>query len=177
MYSLSFVPDLEVPFKGKWIWKLKTLPRIQFFVWPCMHHSISVRECLSARGIAVENNYPICLNGLENIIHALRDCPLAKGIWYQLGVLPSDLVFFAENLKEWLVSNCNAKMSHRSGQLPWFQVFLFAIWMIWKNRNHHVFKGGVQNPNVAKEILARAMEYNHCESSHTTVKRMVFEKY
>ena len=92
-------------------------------------------------------------------------------------MLPSDLVFFAENLKEWLVSNCNAKMSHRSGQLPWFQVFLFAIWMIWKNRNHHVFKGGVQNPNVAKEILARAMEYNHCASSHTTVKRMVFEKY
>ena len=140
-----------------------------------MHHSIGVKECLSARGIAVGNSCPICLNGTENIIHALRDCPSAKGIWYQLGVLPSDPMFFAENLKEWLVSNCNAKPSHRSGQLPWFQVFLFAIWLIWKNRNHHVFKGEVQNPNVAKEILARAMEYNYCASSHTAAKRVVLK--
>ena len=169
------MPNMEMPFRGRWIWKLKTLPRIQFFVWQCMHHSICVRECLSTRGMAIENSCPICLNGLESIIHALRDCPLAKAIWHQLGVLPSDLVFFAENLKEWLFSNCNAKPSHRSGQLSWFQVFLFTIWMIWKNRNHHVFKGEVQNPNVAKEILARVMEYNFCASNHTEAKRVVLK--
>jgi len=90
-------------------------------------------------------------------------------------VLPSDLVFFADNLKEWLIFNFNAKPNHRPGQLPWFQVFLFAIGMIWKNRNHHVFKGGVLYPNVAKEILARVMEYNHCASSHTAAKRMVMK--
>ena len=71
VYSLTLVPDLKVPFKGKWIWKLQTLPRIQFFVWQCMHHSIGVRECLSARGIAIDNTYPICHNCLENIIHVL----------------------------------------------------------------------------------------------------------
>ena len=88
------MPNLDVPFRGRWIWKLKTLPRIQFFVWPCMHHSIGVRECLLARGTAIENSCSICLNGPESIVHALRDCPSAKAIWHQFGVLPSNPVFF-----------------------------------------------------------------------------------
>lgn len=52
---------------------------------------------------------------------------------------------------------------------------MFAIWMIWKNRNQYVFKEGVQNLNVAKEILARAMEYSDCASSHTAAKKMVLK--
>ncbi|KAK9990806.1 hypothetical protein SO802_025791 [Lithocarpus litseifolius] len=31
-------------FNGKWIWKLKVLPRIQFFIWMCFHNSIATRE-------------------------------------------------------------------------------------------------------------------------------------
>lgn len=69
-YLLTLEPDLEVPLRGKWIWKLKTLPRIQYFVWQCMHHSIGVKECLSARGIPLDSYWPICLNGPENILHA-----------------------------------------------------------------------------------------------------------
>lgn len=69
-YLLTLEPDLEVPLRGKWIWKLKTLPRIQYFVWQCMHHSIGVKECLSARGIPLDSSCPICLNGPENILHA-----------------------------------------------------------------------------------------------------------
>ncbi|KAK4578315.1 hypothetical protein RGQ29_028437 [Quercus rubra] len=174
-YSLTLSPSSEVPFKGKWIWKLNTLPRIQSFVWQCMHHSISVRECLTARGMDIDNSCPICRNGPESILHALRDCPSARDIWHQLGVPPSDSVFFVANLKDWLVSNCNSKLRQRAGQLPWFQVFLFAIWMIWKNRNHFVFKGTMQYPNVAKEILGRVMEYTYCAYSHTAVKRMMMK--
>ena len=32
----------DAPFNGQWIWKLKTLPRIQMFVWKCMHLSLGV---------------------------------------------------------------------------------------------------------------------------------------
>ena len=164
-----------MPFRGKWIWKLNTLPRIQSFVWQCIHHSISVRECLTARGMDIDNSCPICRNGPESILHALRDCPSARDIWHQLGVPPSDSVFFVANLKDWLVFNCNSKLRQRAGQLPWFQVFLFAIWMIWKNRNHFVFKGTMQYPNVAKEILGRVMEYTYCAHSHTAAKRMMMK--
>ena len=44
-------------------------------------------------------------------------------------------------------------------------VFLFAILLIWKNRNHVVFKGKNQNPVLAIEIKNQAMEYHLCASS------------
>jgi len=36
-YLMALKPMVEAPFRGKWIWKLKILPRIQTFVWKCMH--------------------------------------------------------------------------------------------------------------------------------------------
>ena len=36
-YLMVLEPIVEAPFWGKWIWKLKILPRIQTFVWKCMH--------------------------------------------------------------------------------------------------------------------------------------------
>lgn len=41
-YMLATDSMRDAPFKGKWIWKLKTMPRIQVFVWKCLHHSIWV---------------------------------------------------------------------------------------------------------------------------------------
>ena len=35
---------------------------------------------------------------------------------------------------------------------PWKFLFLFAVWMIWKFRNHIVFRNKNMSPNLAKEI-------------------------
>ncbi|KAL0006038.1 hypothetical protein SO802_013599 [Lithocarpus litseifolius] len=40
----------DPPFNGSWIWKAHTLPKIQVFVWKCMHDSIGVKSCLVRRG-------------------------------------------------------------------------------------------------------------------------------
>lgn len=121
------------------------------------------------------NTCSLCQNGTETIIHALRDCPSAKATWHQLGVCPTDPSFFAANLKDWLFSNCNADQKSGTGQPPWHQVFLFAIWLIWKNRNQYIFKDRTQNPNVAKDIMARAMEYTHCACNHTAAKKLILK--
>ena len=42
-------------FRGKWIWKVRTLPRIQSFVWLCCQESIRVKECLNQRGILADS--------------------------------------------------------------------------------------------------------------------------
>ena len=114
-YLLMLEPDIEAPFKGKWIWKLKTLPRIQTFVWKCMHKNNGVRECLSARGLNLDIVCPTCQVGFESILHALRDCPLVRNIWQQLGVSPADPSFFTESLEGWLTSNCKADSKSDEG--------------------------------------------------------------
>ena len=50
-YGLATDSLSDALFNGKWIWKLKILPKIQNFVWKCMRHSIGVNQCLAARGL------------------------------------------------------------------------------------------------------------------------------
>ncbi|KAL0011764.1 hypothetical protein SO802_006872 [Lithocarpus litseifolius] len=64
-------------FNGKWIWKLKVLPRIQSFIWMCIHNSIATRERLASRGLQVDTVCSMCNLHPETIIHLLRDCHVA----------------------------------------------------------------------------------------------------
>ena len=43
-------------FQGAWIWKLKTFPKIQMFLWKCYYNSIPVKVVLAQRGIQM----PLC---------------------------------------------------------------------------------------------------------------------
>ena len=80
-YLLTIDSRGDAPFKGNWIWKLKTMSRIQAFVWKCMHNSIRVNQCLMIRGIQVEAYCPRCHREAESILHALRDCLISKRVW------------------------------------------------------------------------------------------------
>ena len=77
-YGLATNSLRDAPFNGKWIWKLKILPRIQNFVWKCMHRSIGVKRCLVDRGLQVDANCPRCHVEAESILHMLRDCPVSR---------------------------------------------------------------------------------------------------
>ena len=46
-YKIAINLENIDPFRDKWIWKSKVLPRIQSFVWFCYHGSIGVKECLN----------------------------------------------------------------------------------------------------------------------------------
>lgn len=59
-------------FNSKWIWKLKVLPIIQFFIWMCLHNSIATRERLVSRGLEMSMLFPLCNSYPETIIHLLR---------------------------------------------------------------------------------------------------------
>ena len=70
---------------------------------------------------------PLCCNGVENILQALRDYIKLKQVWNQLGLNASNLDFWHFNLIDWLsfIARSNIKM-HDTG-LPWKVVFPIAI--------------------------------------------------
>ena len=57
-------------FDVTWIWKLYILPKIQMFMWKCLHQAIGVKECLAARGMQLNVSCPRCNVANESIIHA-----------------------------------------------------------------------------------------------------------
>lgn len=94
------------PFHGNQVWALKTLLRIQIFLWKCCHSSIDVKECLVARGMTMETTCPLCHGNIESIGHTLRDCLIIVPIWNALGSQSSNGQFFSLNLHTWLAINC-----------------------------------------------------------------------
>ena len=117
-YLLASEPLPDSAFHGKWIWKLDTLPRIQTFIWKCMHQSIGVRDCLQARGMLVDNLCPHCNSSVESILHALRDCHTIKAKWNQLGISCQDSTFYLANLQDWIMTNCRDKGVRSAWQVP-----------------------------------------------------------
>ena len=69
------------------------------------------------------------------------------------------LYFFTLSLQEWLNANATSNLHHISGPLPWNHVFLFGIWLLWKDRNSCIFKNKNPNHNLGKEIVDCASEY------------------
>ena len=139
-----------------------------------MHHSIGINQCLLARGMQVDPNCFRCHSEAESILHALRDCPLSKSVWDQLGRRTSNPPFFSQNLHDWLNVNATSGQQYTTGQIPWNLVFLFGIWFLWKGRNQLLFNNKNQNPNLAKEIVDRAAEYHFC-ANISLEKRLVLK--
>ena len=117
-YCFAIDPSKTETFAGKWIWKLNTLPRIQMFVWKCMHGSIGVKECLLGRGINQDPTCLLCHLEAESISHALRDCICIKPIWAQLRRQALTPFFFSQSTREWLLSNCHDKTNYMADLPP-----------------------------------------------------------
>lgn len=164
-YRLVAGLDPNPIYSGNWIWKLQSLPKIQFFLWKCSHNSIGVNECLAARGVNVDPSCPLCKKEPESILHALRDCDLVRVVWNELGALGVDRGFFASNLGDWMMTNGKLDIALNKFSPPWKIIFSFAVWNLWKNRNQAVFKRWPQNSNLVQDIINSAVEFFHCAVS------------
>ena len=80
-YGLAMESSNEIAFTTSWIWKADLLPKVRMFLWLCAHNSIGVKVCLGRRGVVQDEVCPVCYNGAETILHALRDCSHLKHIW------------------------------------------------------------------------------------------------
>ena len=181
-YSLVNGIALDLTFSTKWIWKANTLPRIKTFMWQCANNSLGVKGCVTRRGMGIDDTCPFCQEGVETVLHGLRDCSWVRLIWRQLGVLPSNQDFWGLDLQDWLVYNGLWKPNGAVGSLPCKMVFPFALWNIWKSRNGYVFRGKIPNPKLAEEIVNQGMEFLYCVDSPrdltcSIIKRVRWENH
>jgi len=65
----------------KWIWKIDTMPKIQFFLWQMFHHALPVTGILIRRDVNLNPSCPLCLEDIETIYHLFKDCCITKRVW------------------------------------------------------------------------------------------------
>ena len=44
----------------EWVWKVEALPKIQFFLWLCLHNNVPTGEFLGLRGLNLDTSCSLC---------------------------------------------------------------------------------------------------------------------
>ncbi|MBA0566148.1 hypothetical protein Golob_010992, partial [Gossypium lobatum] len=97
---------------------------------------------LTRRGIGHDLACGLCDHGPEDVLHAIRDCPVAaRNIWDQLIPLDWYSRFYAGNIHEWLDSNLENQHDWCLGDVDWQCLFGITAWRIWKNLKFFIFQG------------------------------------
>jgi hypothetical protein len=140
-YSIACNKFSECPSSrpSSWIWKVRTSPRIMFFIWQCYYLSVPVQEILASRRMNIPTFCPRCLSPNESLIHMLRDCPDSIAFWNSFRFPSLGFQFYSASLLDWIHINCTASSTH-DHNIPWQTLFSFGIWSLWLRRNQFVFK-------------------------------------
>lgn len=108
--------------KWSWLWKTKTQPCIEFFLWVCYHRKVLVAEVLSQRGMNIPVSGSRCVNQPESVEYILGEWPSAISFWNELGIPISKKASFSISIEEWIRANCQAYEIHASNT-PWSIMF------------------------------------------------------
>ncbi|EEF42915.1 nuclease, putative [Ricinus communis] len=94
---------------------------------------------------------------MEEAVHVVKDCVIAKQMWD--GFLPTQLkgMFFALSLKDWVIHYINLDFTMKDNTV-WKSLFGVAVWSLWNRRNRVVFNGEVPVHLLVKDIRTRVLE-------------------
>lgn len=145
----------------KWqaIWKGKPIPKRKYFLWLARQDRLLTNKVRVVRHLTTDGSCKECSHNMEDSLHVLRDCPIAKHLWMQL--LPESIHqhFFPKNLEEWIDMNMGCDMESISHHIPWQTIFAQAAWSLWTWRKKRIFEQGFSNPtNPMEIILLKAQE-------------------
>ena len=85
-----------------WIWKLKLLPKIKFFLWLVIRDAFPTREFLIARRLEITNMCYLCKQNVENIDHIFKYFPFVQGIWDRIKYNCLTPLFYEGDFLSWL---------------------------------------------------------------------------
>ena len=156
----------EVCFQGAWIWKLKTLPKIQMFLWKCYHHSIPIKAVLAQKGIQMPPCCDICRDKPETASHVLRECTAAQVFWAESNMLDEMHNTMTLDIVDWIKVNAWCKVFAKGKNYSWAHYFLFGLWQLWLSRNKRLFQPLQHTWNLTKSMEAQVYEFCYCVLDH-----------
>lgn len=127
-------------FKGGWVWKVRSIPKVLFFLWKCCHLGIPVRDTLCDKGMQSDPVCPVCKTDTESIENALRDCPAVQSFWNSFSPPIHPSLFYGINIIDWLRLNCQSSCKCGVSEIDWGVIFPMVVWSIWLRRNNMAFE-------------------------------------
>ena len=91
------------------IWSLKIPERVWSFIW-LVHNDRWITSYHKSQTHIGEPWCHHCVDNVENVLHVLRDFPLAKSVWCNLIKIEARENFHVANLQEWIHMNLYQKL-------------------------------------------------------------------
>jgi ribonuclease HI/exonuclease III len=146
---LSSIPTaLPNPALWKAVWNYHSIPKVDLFIWTLAHKSIPTGENLKRRGWEGPFRCPLCCQEEETMDHLLLNCNYSKEVWKKItGLqlitkLPNDVTSL---LLQW--DSLCPFAGKKKNQTHWIWGLLpkLALWSLWLERNHRIFKDSQVN--------------------------------
>ncbi|KAG7559744.1 Ribonuclease H-like superfamily [Arabidopsis thaliana x Arabidopsis arenosa] len=160
------------------LWKVIAPERVRVFLWLVGKQVVMTNEERFRRHLCDTEICQICKNGVESIIHVLRDCPAMAGIWIRIVPLRRRHEFFSMSLIEWLYVNLGGGGGEEGESWP--TMFAMAVWWGWKWRcgnifgDNRVWKDRVRFiKELAKEVMAAKVLNGNGVTKAVRVEKMI----
>ncbi|KAA3453503.1 reverse transcriptase [Gossypium australe] len=124
----------------KIIWKYQGPQRVRIFLWLVTNQRLLTNSERSRRGIAQSSACQRCDHNLEDIMHVLCDCLMAKEAWMLVVPPEKQSRFFFDPLQTWLTTNLSCHLKLQDKGINWSCLFRIMAWRIWKNMNLFIFQ-------------------------------------
>lgn len=111
-------------------WGWKSPQNIRTFIWLVLPDRVKTKAELSRRNLNCDTTCNRCGCGLEDLLHAIRDCIVVRQVWNHFIPVTNRFYFYSLNMKDWTKYNLERDWSFESG-LGWNTVFGVAIWRLW----------------------------------------------
>ena len=145
------------------LWKGKIPPKLKHFFWLARQDRLLTNQVRLTRHLTTDCSCKSCGFPVENCLHILRDCPMARPVWEQL--IPHNLNqhFFGLNLKDWIDANLGGRVTPPTEAITWLSRFAQAAWALWSWRNNTLFETSFSRPpNPVQYIMLKARECEEC---------------
>ncbi|CAA7041734.1 unnamed protein product [Microthlaspi erraticum] len=147
-------PDMNIFFRR--VWSVKVPERVRVFIWLVSHQVIMTNVERKRRHLCDSDVCVVCKGDFETIIHALRDCPAALGIWNRIVPPRMRSDFFSRTLMGWLYETLKDGLVVDG--VPWATTFAMGLWWNWKWRCGNVFGENRRCPDRVRFVKELAKE-------------------
>ncbi|CAL9231590.1 unnamed protein product [Arabidopsis halleri] len=160
------IPQSQLSFNWQaMIWKVRTVPKIQMFMWKAALGALPSNANLFYRGIQVDPKCKRC-NQPETNSHILRGCPFAQRVW-ALAPLTTNLANSTGTMLEWL-AEIKASISLPPTGLVVASLAHWICWLLWKARNALLFStSSFSEVEIVSKAQAEAKAWQEAQAQKT----------
>ncbi|KAH9658732.1 putative ribonuclease H protein [Citrus sinensis] len=143
-------------YRWRSVWRWKSPQSVRIFLWLALQDRLKTKTELAQRHVPISEACDRCGASVEDTLHVLRDCMVARTFWLKIVPLEKRQSFFNSNLSTWLCGNVE-DVSRSQNISNW----------IWFWRNQFVFNKASMDPTaLLVDVSLRAEEmskiHNHC---------------